>query len=233
MASVSPSKERERSAYAVQMDDVWNRSDKTCDTDFRVRVRQTFLLGDSKPVVEAPEGKKPQPNKNKNKQTTMKTLKSIAGRLTKAVGLAVVLLGLGASQSHAAKIKMEVKVAGYSTAGWILVVPELRSVLGGKVRNIPEYGGWVTDRVQRGETMRLTISPSTSTERCQKGAWTGVYSKTDPNQLFTFAAVTLPYVNTATVTLNPLADNVYAYVITQSDKNGCLLFEKRVPIGTR
>lgn len=158
----------------------------------------------------------------------MNTLQKITRRFGKTLAMAALLLGLGLGQAEAAKIKMEVKVAGYSTAGWILVVPELRSTLGGKVRFIAEYGCYVTDRVQRGETMRLTISASTATERCQKGAWTGVVSLSDPNQLFTIGAVTLPYVNTAKVTTNPLADEVYAYAITSAGT-----FAKRVPIGTR
>ena len=83
---------------------------------------------------------------------------------------------------HAASINYEVQVAGYSKAGWIKIRPELRSILGGRVANLPQYGGWVTDRVARGENLRVTITPDNRVERHCRGSLVGVVANTNQRQ---------------------------------------------------
>lgn len=78
------------------------------------------------------------------------------------------------SAAEAASIRFYVQVPGYSSAGWIAVRPELRSLLGGKVAYIPQYGGWVTDRVARGEATGTTVLPDRAGEtwcRCTVSGW--------------------------------------------------------------
>jgi hypothetical protein len=156
----------------------------------------------------------------------MKMIKTVIRNILRPATLAVVGLGLLTNSSSAASIKFETKVAGYSTAGWILVLPELRSVLGGKIRYDSSRRCYVTDRVSRGDQIRITISPTTSAERCQNGAVEGIYSAAAG--ICTWQAVTLPFVKTDKVSTNPAFDNVYVWTKTSSGR-----FEKRIPIGTR
>jgi hypothetical protein len=155
----------------------------------------------------------------------MKKLHIITRNIRGTVALAVLGLLTLAGAGRAATIQMETKVAGYSGAGWILVVPELRSQLGGAVRYDSSRRRWVTDRVSRGEPLRVTIRPTTSTERCRNGALTGIYSA---NGTFTFNGVALPYQTTTSVSRDPSFDNVHVWLVTSSG-----WFDKRVPIGSR
>jgi hypothetical protein len=102
---------------------------------------------------------------------------------------------------QATNINYEVKVAGYGGAGWIKVKPELRTVLGGKVAYRPLDGGWVTDRVARGESLRISITPSTRAERRCRGALIGVIAN---NDLVSIQPVGLPVTGTWNVTRNLL-----------------------------
>ena len=126
---------------------------------------------------------------------------------------------------QAANINYEVQVPGYSKAGWVKVRPELRSLLGGKVANLPQYGGWVTDRVARGETLRVTITATTPAERRCRGGIVGVIAN---NDLVSIQPVLLPATGIWNVTRNPRIDNVYLSIATESG-----FFDKRVPIGSR
>ncbi len=126
---------------------------------------------------------------------------------------------------NAASINYQVQVSGYSKAGWITVVPELRGLLGGRVANLPKYGGWVTDRVSRGEPLRITILPDRPRETQCRGALVGISSS---NGQAAFGLVRLPVSGTWVVTRDPSFDNVHLTVFTEAG-----VFDKRVPIGTR
>jgi len=158
----------------------------------------------------------------------MKSMKQIIGRAANIVGLVALVGTLGFSQSQAADIKFQVKVPGYTQRGdgWTLVLPELRSVLGGKVRWDEARNCYVTDRVARGELMKITLTAGTRTEKCTRIALTGIA----PGDTWYFDRVVfLPYVIEGfRVSTNPAYDNVYVNVLTFSGK-----FEKRIPIGSR
>lgn len=153
---------------------------------------------------------------SKNKiPTDMKTAKTL-------LALAALTLTYGL---QAAKINFEVQVPGYSSAGWIKVLPELRSRLGGKVAYLPQYGGWVTDRVSRGEVLRTTVAADRSVERSSQGAIVGVDAS---NGYLRFVGARLTYVRTQRVSLDPRFDDVYIWAFTEGG-----YFEKRIPIGRR
>jgi hypothetical protein len=132
---------------------------------------------------------------------------------------------LAVATTQAATLTFEVQVKGYSGAGWIGVRPELRGVLGGKVAYLPQYGGWVTDRVARGESVRISILPRTAQEGRCKVAALGVNS----NSTFAgLAILPLPAVATWQVSQDPSFDSVRMAVNTAFETT-----EHRVPIGTR
>jgi hypothetical protein len=160
-----------------------------------------------------------------NTSNTLKQLTEVA--VLAALGL-MLSAGLCGSRAHAASIRLETKVAGYSSAGWILVLPELRAVLGGRVSYDRSRGCWVTDRVQRGELMRVTVSPNTPAEFSNPRALFGVYTTTGW-QIFDARWVNLPFSTTGTVPWDPSFRDVVV-VVENSAYAG---FEKVVPIGTR
>ena len=135
------------------------------------------------------------------------------------------IAALGASDSaKAADIKFETVVPGYR--GYALVRPELRAQLGGRVMWDAARGRWVTDRVSRGETMRITISANKPNEtRCRSLAIQGI---TANNGYLNWGLVNLTSVTKHTVSTNPSFDNVYVFAITSAGN-----FEKRIPIGRR
>ncbi len=145
------------------------------------------------------------------------------------------LLGLGlvatlgsAAPAKAANIKFETRVAGYTARGngWVLVLPELRSQLGGRVIWDNARQSYVTDRVSSGETMRISITASKAGEKCQRGAYQGIFGG---NGIFTFQAIQLPYVDSRfAVSSSPSFDNVYVYAYTNAG-----FFDKRIPRGSR
>lgn len=162
----------------------------------------------------------------------MKSLKTTLRNLLRPALLAVAALSLLASSSRAASITLETKVPGYSSAGWILVVPELRNQLGGRVRYDPARGRWVTDRVARGENMRISILPTTAQERRQRIALTGVGPRA--SEEVDLNLVLLPYVNpNFRVSLNPAYDNVDVNVVSGPWRGPWTLSSLRIPIGTR
>ena len=126
---------------------------------------------------------------------------------------------------HAASINFEIQVAGYSKAGWIKVMPELRGVLGGKVANLPQYGGWVTDRVARGDTLLITITPDSKVERHCQGSVVGVGAN---HNVVDIERIMIPFTGLLYVSDNPNFSNVIVAVATETG-----LYEKRVPIGSR
>ena len=129
------------------------------------------------------------------------------------------------AQAQAANIILQTKVANYSQAGWIRVVPELRNKLGGRVAFLAQYGGWVTDRVQRGEPLAVTVQPTTRAERSCRGSFIGVDAS---NGFFAFTKARLPYSRVQSVSRNPAFDDVYVWVISEAG-----YFETRIPIGSR
>lgn len=155
-----------------------------------------------------------------NSQDTMKAIRS----LFKVLALAA---GLLASQSiRASQIDFYVLVPGYSSAGWIQVRPELRSLLGGRVAYLPQYGGWVTDRIARGETFYSVFSPNRTGERtCLRGAISGVDVT---GGTVTFANRTMVYLRGDIAARSASVDAASAWTITEAG-----YFERRVPIGSR
>jgi hypothetical protein len=79
--------------------------------------------------------------------------------------LAIVAAVAVSTGLQAAKITHEVQVPGYSRAGWVKIVPELRGALRGGVVYLPQYGGWVADRVAIFELTRR--GNRQSVRRCQ------------------------------------------------------------------
>lgn len=137
--------------------------------------------------------------------------------------LAFITLGL-VSEASAAGFKLETIVPGYP--GYVSVKPELRFVLGGRVRWNASQRCYETDRVSRSERVRVTIFATTAGERCRNGAITGI---TASNGTAFFQAVNLPYTETRfAVSSNPSFDNVYLRAFTTSGS-----FELRLPIGRR
>jgi|GEM_PF-1097244 hypothetical protein len=125
---------------------------------------------------------------------------------------------------QAAKISIEVQVPGYSGAGWVKVMPELRGVLKGRVAHLPQYGGWVTDRVSRGEMMKTTFAADRPIERNGRGALVGVAAI----GFCEFNCVRLPYSRVERVTRDAKIDNVFAWTVTEAG-----YFDRAVPIGAR
>ena len=158
----------------------------------------------------------------------MNLLTNLLGRFTKIAALAAVACTLGLSQSRAADIKFEAKVAGYTQRGngWVLVLPERRPILGGKVAWDQALGTYVTDRVARGETMRVTITPGTRTEKCYRIALEGIA----PGNTWTYdKLVPLPYTTPSfEVSKSPAFSNMFVNIFTFSGP-----FSKRIPIGSR
>jgi hypothetical protein len=139
--------------------------------------------------------------------------------------LAFAALFFTSMAASAATITFETKVPGYSKAGWILVQPERRHELGGRVVYNAQLRRWVTDRVERGHELRVKLSPTTRSERCRNGGLSGIYAS---NGVFKWAAVSLPYTKTVRVSRDPGFDNVYVWVYTTSGYT-----EQRIPIGLR
>lgn len=139
--------------------------------------------------------------------------------------LAIVAAVAVSTGLQAAKITHEVQVPGYSRAGWVKIVPELRGSLRGGVAYLPKYGGWVTDRVGRGEMLRTTFVADRSGERSCRGALVGIAS---PKEVINFSCTRLSYSLTERVSRDARLDNIFAWAITEAG-----YFEKRVPVGTR
>jgi hypothetical protein len=137
--------------------------------------------------------------------------------------LALITLSL-VGEASAAGFKLETIVPGYP--GYVVVKPELRGVLGGRVRWNASLRCYETDRVERLERVRVTIFATTAGERCRNGAIAGI---TASNGTAFFQAVNLPYTETRfSVSANPSFDNVHLRAFTTSGS-----FEMRVPIGRR
>lgn len=155
----------------------------------------------------------------------MKIKNIIGGKLVRSVTLALLGMVAFTVAASAANIKLQCKVAGYSMAGWIDIRPG--SGTGGRVQY--ENGKAYTDRVQRGEPLRITYTAEKVTERCQGGSWGGIYKFTNGyNSMLDFGQVSLPYVITTTCPANPNWDNVHADIRTSLG-----YFSKRIPIGSR
>jgi len=155
----------------------------------------------------------------------MKLINSIVRSFSRPVALALLGLIAFTAASQAARIKMECKVKGYSTAGWIEIRPG--SNTGGRVHGSGSSA--YTDRVKRGEPLRITYIADSASERCKGGSWGGIY-KFDHGYQSTkdFGVVNLPYVITTTCPENPNWDNVHADIMTSRG-----YFYKRIPIGSR
>lgn len=139
--------------------------------------------------------------------------------------LAIVAAAAVSTGLQAAKITYEVQVPGYSRAGWVKIVPELRGALRGGVAYLPQHGGWVTDRVGRGEMLRTTFVADRSGERSGRGALVGIAS---PKGVINFSCTRIGYSLTERVSRDARLDNIFAWAITEAG-----YFEKRVPVGTR
>jgi hypothetical protein len=155
----------------------------------------------------------------------MKIANQTASTIKAVLLTAVAVLSASvAPEANAASFKMETVVPGYT--GYVLVKPELRNVLGGRVRWNSALKCFETDRVSRGEKLRVTINPSTAAERCLN---IGIAGITSSNGFAAFNVVTIPYVeNRFGVSTNPSFDNVEVKAHTTSG-----LFSVRLPIGRR
>lgn len=191
-------------------------------------MRRLFRFGFLKAEIQPDDVGIKAVKQNTKYNNNMNALNKIGSLFLKVLAAAAIVIAMGNVEAHAANIKMHVRVPGYSTAGWILILPG--SSYGGKVVYNSTYGCYVTDRAARGEQIRLTITPSNSTERCVRGAWLEIFSNSYPYTFWTFGAISIPATYTTTVTRDPLADNIYACVYTNLRLQP---FEQRIPIGTR
>lgn len=149
------------------------------------------------------------------------TSKLISRLLTITIGTFIIA---SAGNASAAGFKLETKVAGYST--YAVVRPELRTVLGGRVRWNAAQKCYETDRVMRGEPVRITIFATKPGERCNSAAIAGISSS---NGFSAYRAITLPFVESRfTVSKNPSFDNVVLSTLTSTGS-----YEFRLPIGRR
>src|SRR5690349_2080444 len=142
----------------------------------------------------------------------MKLIKTISSRTLMSV---LALLSFSAA-ANAASIRIECKVAGYSTAGWI----EVRngSNTGGRVQR-DSAGRYYTDRVQRGESIRLTINPTIPGEYIAIGGAVSVkvgepYNFDTHRQVGFFFPGPLPFSEVTSIPDNAgWSSNVFAWVI--------------------
>ncbi len=137
----------------------------------------------------------------------------------------ILTLGLLATvaAAQAVSLTFECKVANYSGAGWIEV--RTGSNTGGRVVYDSRTGRYYTDRVQRGEALRITCSPTVSREYAVGGF---LYTLNAPNPMALFASAPLPVSRVISCPTNPSWDNVYVGVETSSG-----YYERRIPIGQR
>jgi len=129
--------------------------------------------------------------------------------------------------AQAQTIQYETKVAGYSNSGnggWILVKAGVNT--GGRVTNAGRRDAF-TDRVKRGEPLRVTITEQGNPACEVAETIVGVVAD---NGFVRAAPVKLPFTGTFEVGGNPSLDNVTAVVLNK--KTGKVV-TRRVPIGTR
>lgn len=141
--------------------------------------------------------------------------------------LALLLIGLLGSGARAASIRIETKVAGYPSVDWVLVLPEMRGVLGGRVRYDDHRRCWITGRVQRGEPVRITVTPTTTAELTDNEAVLGI-SPANGGKGESYE-VLLPYVHMLTI---PADSDVWELTVgVQNSASGWL--ETLIFIGAR
>lgn len=166
------------------------------------------------------DGREKQSSKTSTKPQTKQKMKST---IKTAIACAV-LAQLSLPKAEAARFKLEVRVPGYSS--YAVVKPELRSQLGGRVRWNSSIGSFETDRVARGETIRVTLIPTTSGERCHNLGIMGIIAN---NDAINVAVGFMPYTASGwVVTYNPAHDNVRLAALTTAG-----VFDMRMPIGRR
>ena len=157
----------------------------------------------------------------------MSVARNLLKSLTGIILLAALCAGPAAPSAQAASIRFETKVVAYSSAGWILVLPELRSVLGGRVRYDNVRRCWITDRVQRGEPLRITCSPTTPDEQRDNEILFGIYPS---NGWEVYSdEVFLPYVHVLTIPY----DTNFRDVVVGVQNSSWQWFERMIPIGPR
>lgn len=178
-----------------------------------------------------PRPERSQLDNSMKSQSLKHSLRNLVRTSTRTLLLTVAGLVLfGATQVKAAEIVMETKVPGYSKAGWVLVVPELRARLGGAVVFDALRNRYVTDRISRGDEVQLTILPTNIRESVtfwggRPLSWIGL---TYTGNLTELTLQRLPSKFTFHVSNDPAFDEARLFV---SNRVGSC--EKRVPIGSR
>jgi hypothetical protein len=127
-----------------------------------------------------------------------------------------------ASSTRAATIKMEVKVSGISS--WVLVKYGAWPRYGGRVVYDATIGSYVTDDVARGETMRVTVTPTSG----EFGGFYDIFSYGANRYVSPLRWVSLPFSESIVVPINPSFDNNYVEVASNIAN-----FTARIPIGPR
>jgi hypothetical protein len=146
-------------------------------------------------------------------------------KIGKVALAALALTIISACQSaNAASIKLEVKVPGVT--GWVLV-KEVWPKYGGRVVYDASLGCNVTDDVARGETMRITATPTAGDSTAFDASALGIYCASK-SKYIVFSPVTLPcQFSGFVVPLDQSLDSLYVDVYASQ------LFSKRIPIGPR
>ena len=146
-------------------------------------------------------------------------------RLSVILGAACVpfLVSLAVQAQAPVKIGLSCKVPGYSAgSGWVRIVNGAPG--GGKVINM------VTDRVARGETLRVVIDDPSFTKKC-KCSFVLEGRVSAQNRTVFNGEITIPFRRDFTVDRNPNFDNVRVDIFDPIAPGGVV--SRRVPIGTR
>lgn len=134
-----------------------------------------------------------------------------------------VIASLAVSAQAPVKIGLSCKVPGYSSgSGWVRIVNGAPG--GGKVINM------VTDRVARGEKLRVMIDDPSFTKKC-KCSFTLEAKVSSKNKVVFNGPITIPFTNEFTVDRDPNFDNVRIDIFDPIAPGGVVT--RRIPIGTR
>jgi len=149
-------------------------------------------------------------------------------RWVMAVAVMATLMGLlprAARAQQPVEIKYHARVRGYSD--WVRIDTGSRS--GGRVIREPG-GGLVTDRVARGETLRVSIDDRSFTRKC-KCSFLLEARITSENRSVLDGIISIPFQREFTLPVDPNFDNVFVTVFDPIAPGGKVT--RRIPIGSR
>ena len=138
-----------------------------------------------------------------------------------------VLISIAGRAQAPVKIGFSCKVPGYSSgSGWVRIDEGSRS--GGRV--IRTSSEMVTDRVARGETLRVVIDDPSFTKKCKCSFILEAKVSTKNKTVFS-GEITIPFKREFVVDKDPNFDNVRVEIFDPIAPGGVV--SRRIPIGTR